>query len=317
MAVFTKLNMIEVEDFLQNYSIGKLEDYSEIVDGIENTNYKIVCDETPYILTIFEKRVKEEDLPFFINLKLFLNENNFKCPQPIKNKEGRIINSIKNKSAIIISFINGEKIDIPNIINCNEVGKMVGNLHNLTVNFHQKRDNSLGIKEWRKLFNKCETNKEKQFIQIITELRKEIEFLEKSLPKDLPSGIIHADLFKDNIFFKGDKVEGVIDFYFSCFYFFLYDLSIVVNDWCFEDNGKIFKKDFFNNLITGYKTRRNLSIKELNEFNILLRAAAVRILITRLHDYIFHPKDAVLIKKDPHEYFNILLWHQNNKNLIA
>ena len=312
MAVFTKLNKEEIQEFLNIYKIGNLENYNEILDGIENTNYKIFCDGIPYVLTIFEKRVKEEDLPFFMELKLYLNNNNFKCPQPIKNKEGRIINSIKNKSAVIITFIEGKKIDTPNISNCVEIGKMIGNLHNLTTKFSKKRKNSLDIQEWKSLFKKCEAKNDKEFDPILINLKKEIDFIEKSWPKNLPSGVVHADLFKDNIFFEKEKISGVIDFYFSCNHFFLYDICIVINDWCFDKNGKTFNKTFFKIIIEEYNKKRILRLEELKTFNIILRAAAVRILITRLHDYIFHPKDAIAIKKNPYQYYNILKWHQNN-----
>ena len=315
MAVFTKLNRKEIEEFIYFYNIGKLEQYEEIIEGIENTNYKIFCEGKPYVLTIFEKRVKEDELPFFMNLKLYLNNNNFKCPEPIKNKEGKMLNSIKNKKAVIISFIDGKKINIPNLKECGELGKMIGNLHNLTRNFNQKRENSLDIKEWKNLYIKCKKNNNKQFEKLLNDLDNEINFIEKSWPLNLPSGIIHADLFKDNIFFKDEKITGVIDFYFSCYHFFLYDISIAVNDWCFEENGNMFNFELFNFIIEGYNSKRKLTIEEINEFNIILRAAAVRILITRLHDYIFHPKNVTLVKKDPNEYYNILKWHQNNKNL--
>ncbi len=316
MAVFTKLNKSEIDNFLKTYDIGELDNYTEIIEGIENTNYKIICDSVPYILTIFEKRVRDEDLPFFINLKLYLSENNFKCPIPIKNKDGIIINTLKNKKAIVISFIEGKKISQPDIEECKEIGQIVGDLHNLTKNFKFKRENSLGTEEWKNIFNKCEHNAEKQFHEIIIALKNEINFLEKSLPKNLPSGIIHADLFKDNIFFKEKKIVGVIDFYFSCYHFFLYDIAIIINDWCFDENGKEFNQECLNSIIKGYNVKRNFTIEEKNTLNIVLRAATVRILITRLHDYIFHPKDAFVVKKDPFQYYNILKWHQNNNITI-
>ena len=315
MAVFTKLNQIEIENFVKTYEVGKLNSYDEIVEGIENTNYKIICNGNPYVLTIFEKRVKEEDIPFFINLKLFLNNNNFKCPKPIKNKNGKIINSIRNKKAVIISFIEGEKINSPNYNECFEVGKMIGNLHNITVNFNQKRNNSLDIAGLKKIFYKCEKTNNNDFAEIFILLKNEIAFLEKSLPNNLPSGIVHADLFKDNIFFKNEKITGVIDFYFSCYHFLLYDISIVINDWCFENNGNVFIKDFYKAIFKGYNESRSLNNEELKYFNLILRIAALRILITRLHDYIFHPNDAIVIKKDPYQYFNILKWHKNNSIL--
>ena len=312
MAVFTKLSKTEIENYLGLYDIGSLNQYSEIVEGIENTNYKIICNGTPYILTIFEKRVNEDDLPFFINLKLYLNQNNFKCPRPIQNRNGEIINSIKNKKAVIISFIEGNKIDKPNINECNEIGKMLGNLHNLTINFNESRQNSLDIKEWKNLLSKCTKNEDKQFDVILKEVENEIDFLESVWPKNIPSGVVHADLFKDNVFFKDEKITGVIDFYFSCYHFFLYDISIVINDWCFDSNGEIFNYEYYKAILNGYNEHKKITQQEIDSFNIILRSAAVRILVTRLHDYIFHPKDAIVKKKDPYQYYNILKWHQNN-----
>ncbi len=312
MAVFTKLNHSQIENFLSHYSLGNLEDFSEIVEGIENSNYKIICNNKPYILTIFEKRVKEEDLPFFINLKLYLHNHKFKCPKPLENKDGKIINTIANKNAVIISFIEGNQIEKPSINECNEVGKMMGHLHTLTMKFNQKRQNGLDIDEWKRLFQKCENNNTNEFDNLSKDLKDEIDLIEKSWPKNLPSGIVHADLFKDNIFFNNEKITGVIDFYFSCYHFFIYDIAIVINDWCFDKSGSIFKKDFFNAIFEGYTSIRKIEESELSSFNLILRAATVRILITRLHDYIFHPSDALVVKKDPIEYYNILKWHQQN-----
>ncbi len=316
MAVFTKINQQEIEKFINNYDIGILEKYTEIIEGIENTNYKLICDGRPYILTIFEKRVKEKDLPFYMHLKLFLNNNNFKCPKPIRNKDEKIINKIKDKNAVIVSFIEGSKIEIPSDKECYEVGKMLGDLHLISKNFEMKKENDLSFLELKKIFKKSMNAKREEFEDIYNILNIEIDFLEKSLPKELPSGIIHADLFKDNIFFNKSKITGVIDFYFSCYHYFLYDISIVINDWCFENTGKKFNYNFFNSVIEGYNIFRKFEKKEIDAFNIILRIATIRILITRLHDYIFHPDDAVLVKKNPYEYLNILKWHQTNILLL-
>ena len=156
-----------------------------------------------------------------------------------------------------------------------------------------------------------------RFNEVYNTLDIEIKFLEKAWPKNLPSGIIHADLFRDNVFFDKGQITGVIDFYFSCYHFFLYDLSIVINDWCFENNGSSFNKDLFNSVIQGYNLSRNLEKSEIEAFNLILRVAAVRILVTRLHDFIFHPNDAVVVKKDPYQYLNILHWHQLNKVFLT
>ena len=313
MAVFTKLLKEDIKNFISEYSIGGLESFEEIVDGIENSNFKIFCDGQPYILTIFEKRVSGKDLPFFINLKNFLYKNNFKCPKAISDTNGQYLKKIKNKSAVIISFLEGKSVGTPNFEMCKEVGKMVANLHNLTINFNEKRTNSLDLKDWKDIYKKCLNNKSEEFNETMHLLKNEIDYLENYWPNNIPSGIIHADLFRDNIFFKNDKISGVIDFYFSCYYFYVYDIAIVINDWCFSENGKKFNKQKCLTILNEYQKYRKLSEKEKNSLNILLRAAAVRILSTRLHDYIFHPPNAVVIKKDPFEYFNILKWHQQNE----
>ncbi len=312
MAVFTKLNHNQIKNFVSMYDIGELENFSEIIEGIENTNYKIICGGVSYILTIFEKRVDLEDLPFFINLKFFLNKNNFKCPKPISDKRGKIINNIENKKAVIITFLEGVKVEKVEMSHCNEVGKTAGELHSLTKNFNEKRRNSLDFEEWKKICKKCELVKNIEFVDVFQNLKKEISFIEKNWPNKLPSGIIHADLFKDNIFFNKNKISGVIDFYFSCYHFYIYDIAIIINDWCYDNEKKLFNKDYYKAVIDGYNSTRKLKEIEINSLNIVLRAAAVRILVTRLHDYIFHPNDAIVIKKDPYQYINILNWHQNN-----
>ena len=247
-----------------------------------------------------------------MDLKIYLNQNNFFCPKPITDNSGNIINSIQNKKAVIISYIEGNKKSSSGKEECKEIGKMLGKFHNITHNFNKKRINTLGLNEWKQIFTKCKNEDKKKFKEIYDNLEKELIFIENNWPINLPKGIIHADLFKDNIFFLDNKISGVIDFYFSCYDFYLYDISIVINEWCFEKKEKLFNKNFFDAFISNYNSQRKLLEEEISSFNILLRAAAVRILVTRLHDFIFHPNDAVVIKKDPIEYFKILRWHQEN-----
>ena len=315
MAVFTKLLKEDIEKFISDYSIGKLDNFEEIVDGIENSNFKIFCNNQPYILTIFEKRVTEEELPFFINLKNFLNKNDFNCPKAISDKNGKILKKIKNKTAVIISFLEGKSVEKPNVKMCGEVGKMIANLHNLTSKFEDKRPNSLDLKDWKEIYKKCINNEPEKFKEIMNLLKNEMDYLENNWPSNIPCGVIHADLFRDNIFFKNEKISGVIDFYFSCYYFYVYDIAIVINDWCFSENGEKFHNQNFLTILEEYQKLRKLSGIEKKSFNILLRAAAVRILSTRMHDYIFHPPNAVVVKKDPFEYLKILKWHQQNNIL--
>ncbi len=313
MAVFTKLTENQIKEFVQKYNIGELSKFEEIIEGVENTNYKITCNNVRYILTIFEKRVNTKELPFFVNLKNFLISKKFCCPMPIKSKDNEIINSLNNKKAIIISFLEGNKIIYPNRDHCIEIGKNAGILHNLTINFNEKRLNSLGLEEWKKIYNKCIEANISEFKNIFLNLAIELKYLEENWPKNLPSGIIHADLFRDNVFFIDNKISGIIDFYFSCNNFFIYDLAIIINDWCFSSESVNLNEKFFKAVLNGYESVRKLKSIEYDYLNMMLRAAAVRILITRLHDYIFEPDDAILIKKDPNEYYKILQWHQNNQ----
>ena len=190
---------------------------------------------------------------------------------------------------------------------------MIGNLHKITKDYYMKKENTLNIHELKKMFNKCQNTNNRIFFELFDKLSSEIKFLEEAWPKKLPSGINHADLFKDNIFFKDGIISGVIDFYFSCYHFFIYDLSIAINEWSFQDNGKFFNKIYFKSIIEGYSLSRKLETEEIEAFNVVLRIATVRILVTRLYDYLFHTSDAFVVKKDPLQYFNILKWHQSNK----
>ncbi len=201
MAVFTKITKEEIEKFLESYSIGNLIAYEGIVEGIENTNYKIVTNKNKYILTIFEKRVKSKDIPFFMNLQKELVKNGFVCPLPIANNTNTIINNLKSKNAIIISFLEGEKIDkvFPN--HCYELGSIISKFTNITKSSNLSRKNSLGYETWVNIYLKCknkEENSHKEYFQI---LDKELIFLKNNWPINLPKAIIHGDLFRDNVFF--------------------------------------------------------------------------------------------------------------------
>ena len=314
MAVFTKLTKVDIDKFLKDYSIGNLLSFEGIVEGIENTNYKIITSNHTYILTIFEKRVNPEELPFFINLQRDLVTHGFDCPLPIDNNNGSAINNLKGKSAIIISFLKGKPLDSILPIHCREVGSMIARFTNITKSSKLKRDNSLSLKIWEDIFQKCKKSVDKSYNEYFETLDYELSFLKKNWPNNLPKAIIHADLFQDNIFFIENKISGVIDFYFSCEDFIAYELALAINAWCFDMNND-FKTKNYQSLIQGFNEHSSLNNEEITSMNILLRGAAVRILVTRLHDKIFHPIDALVIPKDPSQYFNILKWHQKNTKI--
>ena len=309
MAVYSPVSKKELELFLKRYNIGYLIKFDGILEGIENTNYKIQTSENDYILTIFEKRVDHSDLPFFINLKKHLYKKKFNCPQPIKDIDGNYINLIQNKHCLIISFLKGKKISIVENIHCKQVGEMLAIFHENAKDFDQKRDNTMSYNQWEVVFKKIQNRKNNKFSDMIPKINNELIYLATKWPKELPEGVIHADAFQDNIFFINHELSGLIDFYFACNDFFAYDLALTINAWCF-DNKTSFKKEKFLQLITGYESKRPLIAIEKKYLSTLLRGASLRILLTRIHDYIFQPDGAYVKPKDPEEYYSILQFHQ-------
>lgn len=318
MAVYSTIKEKDLINFLDQYDIGALIKFEGILEGIENTNYKVITSKNKYIFTIFEKRVIDEELPFFIDLKKHLSNKNFLCPQPISNKKGHTINKINGKSCVIISYLDGKKINLASSNHCKQVGKFLSLLHNNTIDFNQKRNNSMGFAQWVKLFKKCQALPLNNYSDLMSDINDELIFLRSNWPKNLPLGIIHADVFKDNVFFKNNIFSGLIDFYFSCVDFYSYDVALTINAWCFDDQNIFIKKNFLS-LLEGYESIRSLSKLEKKSLTLLLRGAAIRILITRLHDKLFHTEGDFVRPKDPIEYFKILKFHQSNyiKNYIV
>ena len=316
MAVYTKLNKENVEEILSNYSIGRLEKFKGIEDGIENTNYFLLVNNKKYILTIYEKRVKEKDLPFFSDLMTGLNEENFKCPIPIKNKNNETISSYRDKSLMIVSFLEGKAKNILSPGNCKSLGREVARMHLITKNFKIQRQNDLSIGSWRKIFDQVKD----KCINIHKDLPKLIESnltdVEKNWPKDLPRGIIHADLFNDNIFFKDDKFNGIIDFYFSCNDFYALEIAICFNAQCFDGskNNLSFNVTKAISFMNGYSQLRKLNDNEKESIKVLSQGSALRFLLTRVFDAINTVEGAVVRIKDPMEYLVRLEFHKNSKN---
>lgn len=310
MAVYSHITENHLKVFLQQYDIGSLIKFEGILEGIENTNYKITTTKNIYILTIFEKRVKTIDLPFFINLQKHLIKKKFSCPRPIADKKGKSINILNKKSCILISFLNGIKTNIVLNKHCEQVGEILSTLHQYTSDFKEKRSNGMMYENWYNIFLKCKSvNISKK--NIINLIEKELSFLKNNWPTDLPKGIVHADVFQDNVFFIDNKFSGLIDFYFSCYDFLAYDIALTINAWCFNQHGKL-DKNKLKYFIKGYEFKRKLNYKEKKDLNILLRGASIRILLTRLHDQLFHTEGTFVLPKDPLEYLDILKFHQNN-----
>ena len=316
MAVYTKFTQKNIEEILSNYSLGKLDQFKGIEEGIENTNYFLSVDKTKFILTVYEKRVKSEDLPFFSDLMTSLNIANFKCPVPIVNNQKKTLTNYNGKKLMIVSFLEGKAKQNLSPSNCKSVGTEVAKMHEITKNFKLKRQNNLSIKSWRNLFNsikdKC-TIIHKDLPKLIEENLNDVE---KNWPEDLPKGIIHADLFHDNIFFIENKFSGIIDFYFSCEDFFAFEIAICFNALCFDGlKGNLsFNVTKAKNFIDGYTSIRKLTDAEINSIKVLSQGAALRFLLTRVFDSLNKVEGAIVKIKDPMEYLKRLEFHKNSKN---
>jgi len=316
MAVYTRVNSKDINYIEKNYNIGKIKSFTGIKKGIENTNYLLKTENKKFILTLFEKRVQEKDLPFFMNLMEKLNKHKINCPEPQRNKKGGFLIKIKNKSASIVSFVEGKDKSKLNSKNCYEIGKNIAKFHKASKKIKLLRKNSLSIKQWPKILGKIGDKSKVIDPNLNSLMKNSLNDIKKNWPKNLPHGIIHADLFIDNIFFKKNKLSGYIDFYFACNDFLIYEIAICINALCFDkkNNKFIFNKKKSQNLIKGYSKIRSLSNKEKKSLNILCRGAALRYLLTRTYDYLNTPKSAVIKIKNPREYIQKLKLHNKFSN---
>ncbi len=316
MAIYTKISSNDIKSIEKNYNLGKIVSFKGIKKGIENTNYLLKTKDKKFILTLFEKRVQKKDLPFFMSLMDKLSKYKINCPKPQKNKKGSFLIKVKNKTASIVSFVEGKDKLKLNPRNCYEIGKNIAKFHRASKKIKLYRKNSLTLKDWPKLLSKI-GNKSNIISPNLNSLMKN-NFLQikNKWPKNLPFGIIHADLFIDNIFFKKNKFHGYIDFYFACNDFLMYEIAICINALCFDkkNNKFIFNKKKSTNLIRGYSKIRKFSDKEKKYLNVLCRGAALRYLLTRTYDYLNTPKSAVIKIKNPREYIQKLKVHNQFNN---
>jgi len=316
MAVYTKLEKEEINNILLNYKLGKLKNFEGIKEGIENTNYFIETEKGKYILTIYERRVKDTDLPFFSSLMVELSKNGFNCPKPISNKDNNYISDIKNKKFMIVGFLEGQSKKNLTPMECKIVGSQIAKLHQITKNFKFFRTNDLSVKSWRSIFSQVKNKCNKIHPELPKLIEANLTSIEKEWPKNLPSGIIHADLFSDNIFFKNNKFSGFIDFYFSCNDFYAFEIAICFNALCFDGvkQNLSFNVTKAKKLMEGYNEVRKITKDEKIAIKVLSQGAALRFLLTRVFDYINTVDDAVVKIKDPEEYLKRLEFHKNAKS---
>tara|TARA_Y100000748_G_scaffold267252_1_gene238143 strand:- start:215 stop:1180 length:966 start_codon:yes stop_codon:yes gene_type:complete len=312
MAVYTKISSKDINIINSKFNVNEIKSFQGIKKGIENTNYLLKTKKEKFILTIFEKRVSYKEIPFFMKLMDDLNQSKISCPKPLKDKNGNYLIKLKNKTACVVTFLKGKDKQTLNINNCYQVGKVISQMHSITKKLNLSRKNSMGIKNLNPLLKsiKFKSKKKSNLEKFLTQ---NLSNIKKNWPSKLPNGIIHGDLFIDNIFFNKDKLSGVIDFYFAANDFFMYEIAICINALCFDKKRNKFKinKQKVKNLIKGYESVRKITIKEKKSLNILCRGAAIRYLLTRLYDYSNTPKTALIQIKDPNEYYQKLITHNN------
>jgi len=316
LAVYTKLNEIDILSIISDYPLGSLIQFKGIEEGIENTNYFIKTKKGKFILTIFENRVDTKEIPFFIDLMNFLNKKNFISPKPLENKKGKILNNFKTKKYIIVNFLEGKSRINIKPYDCYLIGNLISDLQYKSRDCNLNRKNSLSLEDCNKIFKACKNSIPEMEVNNLS--KGLYKLIESSLsdciekwPTHLPKGIIHGDLFPDNVFFLNNRVSGVIDFYFSCVDIKIYEIAIVINAWCFDKNNTL-NIERVKNLIKGFRLNNKLTKDELRNLHILSKGASLRFLITRLFDWYNTPQDSYVKRKNPQEYIDKLLYFNSN-----
>jgi homoserine kinase type II len=314
LAVYTDITEDDLKRFLGQYDVGELTSYKGIAEGVENSNFLLHTTRDPLILTLYEKRVEKSDLPFFLGLMQHLASRGLSCPLPLPRRDGELLGELSGRPAALISFLEGMWLRKPDARHCRELGKALAQMHLAGEGFSIRRENALSLEGWRSLWAKAADRADEVEAGLQEEVSSELEFLGAHWPSDLPSGVIHADLFQDNVFFLGDELSGVIDFYFACNDLLAYDVSICLNAWCFEKDGA-FNVTKGKALLEGYQTVRPLSEAEIAALPVLARGSALRFFLTRLYDWLTTPAGALVVKKDPLEYLRKLRFHRQVRSV--
>lgn len=309
MAVYTDIGVRELEAFIADYDIGRVLSYKGIAEGVENSNFLLHTDAGSYILTLYERRMKREDLPFFLGLMEHLSRKGISCPLPVHQKAGATVGELAGRPAAVVTFLEGMSVRRPTAQHCREVGAALARMHLAGADFPLHRGNDLSLAGWRPLWEGSADRADEVEPGLAAETEAELAYLETNWPGGLPAGVIHADLFPDNVFFLGDGLSGLIDFYFACNDLLAYDIAVCLNAWCFE-------KDHSFNLtkgtafLDGYVSTRALSRAEAEALPVLARGAALRFMLTRLYDWLTIPDGGLVVKKDPLEYVRRMRFHR-------
>ncbi len=310
MAVYTDIADDEVAEYLRRYDLGELHSLKGIAEGVENSNFLLATDAGQFILTLYEKRVAEADLPFFLSLMEHLADHGLTCPRPVAMRDGAALGRLAGRPSAIITFLDGVSVRRPKKDHCRMAGSALAAMHLAGQGFELTRPNNLSMPHWRALFDKSAGRADEVSAGLGGLIADELAFLEASWPADLPAGVLHADLFPDNVFFLKNELSGIIDFYFACNDMFAYDVAICLNAWCFEPDWS-FNVTKARALLAGYNEVRAMSEAEFAHLPVLCRGASMRFLLTRLYDWLNVPPGALVVPKDPAEYAARLKFHQS------
>ncbi len=309
MAVYTEIPDDEFDAFMRSYDVGQVLSCKGIAEGVENSNFLVVAEAGQFILTLYEKRVAAADLPFFLGLMEHLAAKGITCPTPVHDRAGQALKRLAGRPAAMVTFLAGMWVRRPQAEHCAAVGGALARLHLAGTDFTIHRKNALTVDGWRPLYEQCDGRADTVAPGLAAIIEDELAEADRAWPKDLPQGVIHADLFPDNVFFLGGRLSGLIDFYFACNDMLAYDVAVCLNAWCFEVDGSL-NVTKARALLTGYTTVRPLSDVEIDALPMLARGAALRFLLTRLYDWLTVPDDAMVVKKDPLEYYRKLRFHR-------
>jgi len=313
MAVYTQVDDQTLAVFLEKYDVGQVVSFKGIAEGVENSNYLLETTKARFILTLYEKRTNSEDLPYFLSMMEHVAQKGLPAPLPIKDKNGQTLQTLAGRNACMISFLKGVSIDHPNESHLAELGETLAKMHSALTDFPLTRKNELSLHGWGSLMGKIKERVDDVIPGVRVLIETELNFLQNHWPNGLPSGTIHADLFPDNVLFTGEKITGLIDFYFGCTDFLAYDLAVCINAWCFDDEHR-FEANKAKRLVEMYDIVRRLTPAEQDALPLLCRGAALRFLLTRLYDWLNPVEGAVVRPKDPEDYLKRLKFHQQVKD---
>ncbi len=313
MAVYTDINEGDLGAFLADYDVGELQSYRGIAEGVENSNFLVHTTAGQFILTLYEKRVNRDDLPFFLGLMQHLATRGISCPLPVERRDGAILGELCGRPAAMVTFLEGIWLRRPQPVHCAEVGRGLAEMHLAGEGFALTRGNSLTLADWRPLWTKAKDHADAIDPDLVGETETLLDRLEAEWPRNLPQGVIHADLFPDNVFFLGDALSGFIDFYFACNDAFAYDVAVCLNAWCFERD-HAFNLTKARAMLKAYNAVRPLAPAEAEALPILSAGAALRFMLTRLYDWVMTPEGSLVVKKDPLEYLAKMRFHMGVKS---